>query len=189
MKSPSTDNTFPSAYEIYKLHGRQPPTVDLLEELPPVGGNLLSRTVEEYRAVTESRRFTTEQFLQQRYPSQASDAVQGFFSLYLPEQVQQASAAPLTLSTDSQGVAGSSDAGQWDTLFDPSLLSDEPADGYLSLLGEQQVVPDELPDQFLQPSSLPSEFTQSQPTMATNTRSSLRGEFSFQPFLYVHVSP
>ena len=37
------------AYEIKTLHGREPPPVEILEKLTAKGGDILSRTVENFR--------------------------------------------------------------------------------------------------------------------------------------------
>lgn len=40
----------PSAYEIAKFHGKEPPPKEILEDLTAKGGNLMSRTVENFQA-------------------------------------------------------------------------------------------------------------------------------------------
>ena len=37
------------AYEIKTLHGREPPPIEILEKLTAKGGDILSRTVENFR--------------------------------------------------------------------------------------------------------------------------------------------
>ena len=38
-----------SAYEVKTLHGREPPPIEILEKLTAKGGDILSRTVENFR--------------------------------------------------------------------------------------------------------------------------------------------
>ena len=41
---------FASAYELKYIHGKDPPPVDILENLTAKGGNILNRTVENFQA-------------------------------------------------------------------------------------------------------------------------------------------
>ena len=41
--------TSPRAFEIKTLHGREPPPIEILEKLTAKGGDILSRTVENFR--------------------------------------------------------------------------------------------------------------------------------------------
>jgi chromatin structure-remodeling complex subunit RSC9 len=45
-----------SAYEIVHVHGKEPPPKEILEDLTPRGGDLLSRTIENYRPTSSRER-------------------------------------------------------------------------------------------------------------------------------------
>ncbi|KAL2012239.1 hypothetical protein VTN00DRAFT_4957 [Thermoascus crustaceus] len=70
-----------AAYEIARLHQRAPPAKELLEDVPAVGGGLLSRTVEEYQALVNSRVDTLGRLLRQFFPAEAGDTLKRFFNL------------------------------------------------------------------------------------------------------------
>jgi hypothetical protein len=164
MEPLSADQIHSSAYEIHKLHGREPPPVSLLEGLPAVGGDTLLRTVETYVRATESRLVTLHHSLQQhRSGTRVSDVITGFFSAYLCEQAQQEALESVQLEKESVAQGG------------------EPAESSSNPENEQSGFHNPT-EQSSQPSAA---FTQPRDDMSsTSNRTSLRGEFP-STFLFI----